>query len=358
MKIEPSQKLNNYLDSEIGPFYSRKDSFLQYSLCFFYTISLASVIYVLYVIKTIPLLDILNGTGNALLDEFRIDVSRGFKGNVYIKNIFALGLTPILSYIAFSYYKLYKTFFNLAWFLIMFIASILVVTYSTAKAPLIMYLLGYMFLIILIDGKLKVRYIVTFLLLSFTLIIFMYIRLTGMVDPSILFSYNTGILGRIFLSLAAGTYFTFDLFPSKIDFIGIKSISNVLNWVLGMENIERSARLIMETINPKAVELGTGGVYNTLFVAEAWANFGKIGLLFSPFYVGAIIQIQYLIFLRLPKTPLLMGLYSFLCLRTSGVTGGFNEFIYNGAVLTLIVVMIIIIIGAKVLKANKEILNA
>ena len=55
--------------------------------------------------------------------------------------------------------------------------------------------------------------------------------------------------------------------------------------IFGMEQ-QRSARVIMEYLNPEGVVSETTGVMNSLYMAEAYANFGNLGLLLSPIIVG------------------------------------------------------------------------
>jgi len=354
MNKNPMSVLNLYLAAPIQPLLSKKDSYVRLAVYCACCVSLLSVVYVLYTIRSIPLLSILKGEGAALVSGFRIDVSRHFKGNIYIRNILAIAFTPVLSYIVFSYGKINKSLSNRFWIAVMIAASMLIVTYSTAKSPLVSYFLGFMFVLVLIDGRLKREYFVFFFCLAAAVIIFMYNRVGGVVDPSVLFSYNSGIIGRICLSQAAGTYLSLDLFPEQLDFIGFSSISNLVSTLLGTPYVERSARLLMETLNPKAVEMGVGGVYNSLFIAEAWANFGWVGLIAAPVYVGMVIEMLYLSILSLPKTPLLIGAYVFLCLQSGCVTGGFNDFIYSISILSQTCMLLLIVGFSRVLKINKE----
>ena len=51
----------------------------------------------------------------------------------------------------------------------------------------------------------------------------------------------------------------------------------------------RSAELVMGYADPAAVAANRTGVMNTLFIGEAWANFGWLGFYLSPIVVGFVV---------------------------------------------------------------------
>jgi hypothetical protein len=97
----------------------------------------------------------------------------------------------------------------------------------------------------------------------------------------------------------------------------------------------------MIDFNPRGVEDGQGGVMNSIFIAEAWANFGVIGVLVSPFWVGFLIQSLYLFFLRKPKNPVYLAFFVSFSIGGS-VTGGFNDYIYNPGFMLMIIILLLI----------------
>lgn len=341
-----------YVHSPIKPFLSLKDSYIRYPFYILSVISVFSVLYVMASLKSIPIAGIFQGLAAEELARMRIQASREFSGNEYVKNIFALGLTPILSYVAFTYYKMTKTKFDLSFFVLLALSSSLILTYDIAKAPLIEYFLGFIFLTVLINGSLKRKTLFFAFFLVIIVLITMYFLIAHITDASQLFSYNGGIIGRIILSQAAGTYLSFDIFPSIVGHIGFSSVSSFLNSLFDLENSERSARLLMEHTNPKAVEAGLAGVINSLFIAEAWADFGLLGVLIAPFYVGVVIQTLFMFFLKMPKTPLLLGLFTYFSYKGS-VTGGFNDYLYNAGYFVIIIFFVWIYFSGLALKQMK-----
>jgi hypothetical protein len=169
----------NYVYAQIRPLSSPQDSFIRYPLYVLYILSIISVIYVLVTLKTLPLKGILLGLGQEVLAGLRQEASRNFSGSEYIKNIFALGLTPILSYIAYAYYKMTLKKADLIWFILLFVFSFLILTYNIAKSPFIQYLLGFVFLTVLIKGGVKRKTLIIIALIILAMLVGIYFLLAG-----------------------------------------------------------------------------------------------------------------------------------------------------------------------------------
>lgn len=337
-------KFLTYLRKPIEKERKYNDCNVRFFLILLSIICVLSVMYVLYTLGTIPIVRLLIDKGTFDTSLFRGGISSEFSGmGLYIKNIFALGLTPLLSYMAYGYKKLSNTRQNKIWFYIMFLASICIVTHNYEKSPLIIYFLGFLFYKVYTCGKLPKKFILFCILFVLSLLIGMYwiLNVEMGIDIIELFSYNRGIVGRIILSQCGGTFMTLDLFPSVIDHLGFSSVSSLWASLFNLEYSETSARLIMGELFPGAVMEGTAGVMNSLFIAEAWANFGWYGLIISPIYVGFIIQSLFLFFLKSPKTPFFLAFFVYYSARSS-LTGGFNAYIYNPQVLLFLGLIILI----------------
>ncbi|MDR3259739.1 MAG: oligosaccharide repeat unit polymerase [Fusobacteriaceae bacterium] len=331
--------LLNYIDKKISN-KNNTNNLVKWFLLFLSVISILSVIYVFKVIGSISLFHLFEDSRSDLL-VLRISSNREFSGNEYIKNILALALTPFLSYVAYCYKLLNNKSFNKIWFYTLFCFSILIVTYNIEKTPVLFYLLGFLFIRIYIKGRLPVKYIIfTILALLFGLIAMYYLTSdkTGL-DSEILFKT---ILNRLILSQSAGVYLSFDIFPEIHSFLGLSSLSQKVSAILDIEYIEKSSRIIMEYINPEGIIRGQAGTANSLFISEAWSNFGFLGLLISPIYVGIIIQCLYLFLLRIPKNPYWIALMSLYSMKSALTTGAFNYYIYNVTFIVFILISLIV----------------
>lgn len=301
------------------------------------------MVYTFSSIGMIPILEMLKGNSEELA-RIRILASREFAGNIYLRNIFALQFLPLLSFVAFAYYQKSKSLLDFSWFLLTFLSALLMLSYDLQKSPMAMFLTGFIFYIVWVNGKIAVHKLALIALLFVGILASFYIGFGSDNIAEIFLSYNTGASGRILFSQLAGTFFSFEFFDNIKEFIGFKSMSRFVN-NFGLEYSERAGRLIMEIINPKGIQDGTAGVQNTLFIGEAWANFGFLGLLISPVYVGFIIGSLFYSFLRLPKTPLFIGIYVYFSYKTA-LIGGVNDYLYNIAALSILLVFGIILVFA------------
>jgi len=311
---------------------------LKYSVWCFTGTSILACMYTFYVIGYFPFYKALTSS-SAELTSLRISVSRNFSGNVYVRNFLGLAVMPIMAY-AWTFYALAsKKFLDTVMAAICFIFSASILYYSFEKSPLLWFLLSFIFVFYYARGKIKFSYIVGMFFVVLLLILLMY----GFKGESIsdFISYNSGPIGRVILGQAAGLFIIFDLFPSEHDFIGLSSLSRFLADVFNYQYIDRAARIAMEEFNPSGVAEGEAGVMNSLFIAEAWANFGLIGVLAAPFWVGFLIHSLYTFFLRRPKSPLNLAFFVSFSIGGS-VTGGVNDYIYNPGVLMMVFLFSII----------------
>lgn len=319
---------------------------LKYSIWVFTIISSFACLYVFYVIGYFPFFKIFN-VSSLLASELRIQVGREFPGNVYIKNFFALVMMPILSYVWIFYYIRTKNALDLIMFVVSFILSLSILYYNFAKSPILTYILSFIFVYYYAKGTVNKTYALAGVIVVLVLI-FAFYSFSGL-DNSDFLSYNSGPIGRVTLGQAAGLYMMLDIFPNDYNHIGLASTSNLLSNILGLDYIDRAARTAMIAFNPAGVAAGIAGVMNTIYLGEAWANFGLLGILLSPLWVGFIIQTLYIYFLKAPKSPLHLAFFVSFSLGGS-ITGGINDYIYNPSVLLIILFFMAVYLLAKTFK--------
>ncbi|MBW8350279.1 oligosaccharide repeat unit polymerase [Bacillus sp. IITD106] len=297
-----------------------------------------AVTYTFLMIDKIPIFELFKGGSN--LGELRIEVGREFKGNEQIRNIFAIGLPPILSFIAYIYAITTKLNKWRILFIVLFGISIVMSIYDLQKAPIFFYFLMFILLNIYI-GKLKLNYKwVTFIgLLGVSLLVGLYVFVQKVTSIKEMLSYNTGPIGRLILSQISPFFLHLELFGDKANLLLGKSLPNITLRLYDIEQI-RSARMVMEMYYPEKVEQGIAGVLNTIFAGEAFANFGYLGVFIGTIYIGALLQIIYITFLRLPKNPVFISLFVFFTVNIPRIAvGGFTDFILNPFWILLILLL-------------------
>ncbi|MDH5716667.1 MAG: hypothetical protein OEZ22_03400 [Spirochaetia bacterium] len=335
---KPKKRLfKEYIFSNLSTLISSKDKALKQLLYFFSFLSFCSLIYTILILGKLPFLEAILGADKTTLARFRIEATIGFSGNSLIKNIFGLSLSPILTYIAYSYYQLTNKNNDKIWFFTMLIITFFMLTYHLEKSPFFLFLTGFLFNTVLIKGRITKKFIILILLLFFFGITLFYSFFYSGNVADLYINYNTGITGRIILSQISSLFLMFQIFPNIRDHIGFDSLSRIIS----TDYKETAARQVMEVVKPEAIVEGTAGVMNTIFVGEAWANFGFLGVLIAPIYVGMIIGFLYLFFLKNKKTPVLTGLFTYFSYK-SAIMGGFNTYIYNAGYLIIFIVFFLL----------------
>ena len=318
----------------------RKTQIFTLLLCL---ISTLSTVYVFRNLGYNPITAIISGKN---LDVLRQMGSRYFSGNEYIRNIFMTSLTPMLSYYVYINFRATKKLFWAITLLYMVFLSVLVLIYDFEKAPLIMYFIGF-YLIEILFGSIKDnKKIVKLGLGIIMLIVLMYTVMLG--QGAALGSIYTGPLGRIFFTQISTLFLHFDTFPAYHAFLDGASFPGWMSFIFPAAGSVRSGRVVMETYNSLAVQAGTAGVMNTVFLGEAYANFGLLGILFSPVILGIEVGFYASIIPRMKKTTVALLLYVEMIFQyASMVEGGFVEAIYSvGIIFLLMLVCALYFVGS------------
>ncbi|WP_242637944.1 MULTISPECIES: O-antigen polymerase [Bacillaceae] len=354
------KEFNEYLKSRINiSGINSRDFFFIISVLSF--LSVASILYTFIKLEHIPILELLKGSSD--LGKLRIEASRGFKGNEYIRNIFALGLTPLLSFIAYAYSINTRSIRWRLLFIILFFLSILINVYDLQKAPVFFYFLMFILLNIYL-GKftLNIKRVSIIGIIGSFLLVCMYVFIQGVRTPAEFLSYNTGPIGRLILSQISPFFLHLDLFGNKLPFLHGKSLPNILLQLYDFEPQVRSAREVMETVYPEKVTAGIAGVLNTIFAGEAYANFGFAGIIIGTLYIGVFIQIMYISFIRIIKHPITLSIFIYFTVTIPRVmVGGFVDFVFNPFWILLIVLFLGLLVLQKMkvdfLRGFKDYLN-
>lgn len=313
-----------YIEKETMVFHSNKVFII---MLFLTLVGICALIYTFAYIGYIPILKYITRDINFAVE--RINIGRNFAGNEYIRNILMLFLIPLISYVAYVYMRLTNEIKWKLLFALVFVLSILTKTYDFSKAPVVYYLV-YFYLLEVWMGKVKnIKKILPFIVIGGIVMLFFYRVISGY-EGNIL-SLTSGPLSRIIMTQVATLFLHVDAFPLTVNYLQGHSFHRIFSFIFGPgEYGIRSGRVVMETYAKSSVANGTAGVMNTLFVGEAYANFGLAGVFFAPIIVGIIISVVHCVFIKSPKTPLTICLMlEIVILFTNSLQGGFTDFFYN-----------------------------
>ena len=295
---------------------SRSSCYALYVLTF---IAISACIYTFYSFGYIGIVKILqDGYTKAL----RADWYNTRDINPYVKNILGLNLTKFLSYFYYIYW--YNT--RKKRFLILFcttvVFAVMMQSMDMTKSTIVLYLISIYFLYVALNrGKVNFKIWLSLVVCSIMVIGTMYLAYHVSLDR-LLYS----LFHRIFTVQLEASYKMLELWPEKFDFIGLHSIRPYISWLLGIEYIERSATTLLRVTYgyPDGVPLPGGMV--SLFFAEAWTNWGLIGIILSPLYAGVFTGLLYYLTKFSINTERL-AIYALVSVAVP-ISEGINGFIY------------------------------
>ena len=288
-----------------------------------------------------PIFLYLKGTiGRVLLS--RVAYGREFEGSYFIKNVLGQSVAVMISYVTFVYFYLTKKRFWRNLFFIDFACGVIIAGASLSKAGIIVYIIVYIFLLVAMGYKFNIKRIVAWGCPLILLVILAY-RVQqgeGFDLKRILFDFHSGPIGRILFMQIQSLPAYFMIFPSSHPFTWGKGIA-LLRFV-GLPHVE-SARVVAEFLEPTGVEQGWVGVANTLFIGDAFANFGWIGVIISPVLVAFWFSFFYKKWLTSKKEPIkIVGYVMILDNLISSITGGYcAAYIINTKVIVLVCMMVL-----------------
>jgi hypothetical protein len=276
------KKINSF---DFGYGYNEKEAF-SFILIFSFIFS-----YFFYsnAISNAPILNLINGSiGDMLIDrrEFNLGTNNGILKTIFNEEVIKL-------YMIFSllcYYKTSKTKWKIL-FLILFVNLIILNLSKGSLGPLLFLILSILFTRALVIGKfIKITELVLFIFVLS--ILFIYIKGA---DGNILQVITGPILGR-FSSQILGFYYSLNFFPYGHDFLYFSSTGAEIHKLFGYAISDSYGILMMKDYSIYGVENSGSGHFSSIFLAEAWANFGYIGLIVAPIIVGIFLSIIQIVF--------------------------------------------------------------
>ena len=314
-----------------------------------------------YLIKIgyVPLLKLFFADADFNFATERVRISGTYVFSSQITNIMLFTVVPLLSYISFAYAMAEKGFKWKILFVVAFVLSLISKTYKFEKSPLVFHLMIFVLMFLILKGGIKLSHMVIIVGFMGNLILLWY-KLTGYTGN--VFDIYNGPLGRTLFTEVGTLAYCFDLFPSVFGFLGGRSFSPTVLSLIGMDPAEhlRSSKLVMSYYGSEKVYDGTAGVMNTLFVGEAYANGGYIGVIISIVWVAALITVLMLAILKMKKSPVSIAFLAVMTVKIgTTLEGGFCDFVYSFDYLFTILcfVAIYFIFEKKIISFKRKVKN-
>lgn len=214
-------------------------------------------------------------------------------------------------------------------FIVSFSLSSFISIMATEKAPFFWLLVSLflVFIIVKYNSKMTIKKFIIFSILLFIGMVVIYYYMYWESDKDILHAINT-VTSRIFAASIQPAYHYLEFFPIQKDFLYGRSFPNPKG-IFPFETFNLTQE-IMNFAQPEHLTSGIVGTMPTIFWAEAYANFGLIGVFIVPFIVGVIIWIISYYINKIENTPVKVALYVWLILHFKNLSiTGFSDFIID-----------------------------
>ncbi len=332
-----TQKLERYFFRALGKQNPSTDYHLLIWSCLL-ILWLGSAIHVYLAVGGFPILSAFSSSGDALA-VIRSQTKLRFDGIAFVRDYGFVGISQILAYYAYSLKLQYEQRFVFRFlFLISVVIATLGLTLNLEKGPIVIFFFSLLVLRFFHNRASSVLFQIVIFLGLLTLLVGIYFLVLG-TDRTVM-ELTEEILGRIFVAQVAGVFMTLSIFPSQYEFIGLTGIGLISDAFGGLQS-SGSPRIVMEHFRPNEVSLGLLGYKSSFFVAEAYGNFGLLGVILSPFLVGALTAIYQTFFMKFKNLSLGVAGLIYVIFNLP-YTSNLTAFYYNPGLWILLFVLMLL----------------
>lgn len=182
-----------------------------------------------------------------------------------------------------------------------------------------------MYVLICQNGRFSLRWVGLFAGISIIVIYLMYVFIAKISDLESLFR---SAVARITTGQIEGLYHYLKIFPQQVDYLHGRSFPNP-GGIFPWEPIRLTVE-VKEFVQPNLSSSGIIGSMPTFFWGEMYANFGYLGILIPPLFIGLSFYVIHLCFLALPRTCLVLGVYVWTLWHFQRMTGtGLSKYLLD-----------------------------
>ncbi|MEE0706530.1 MAG: hypothetical protein UCH28_09145 [Adlercreutzia sp.] len=319
---------------------------LQLAVLLMMLVVVASTVYTFSVIGYVPMLDVLFGGSSGAAADLRADASRGFAGNVYIRGFGMIALAPLTSFFCLAGLSLFGGRRWRALFLASIALAFIALTYDLEKSPSAYFVFALFVLSQILGKKWSVGRTALIIGSLAGILVLAYLVVYGI--SSISLSFESGLLSRLTSTSAGALMLHLTVFPEHVQFLDGSGLPGFSHLFGSDPDAARSSRIVMYFFNSGGVEAGTAGVMNAMFVGEAYANWGMVGVIFAIVVVGTCIGVSHNCLIQLDKSITAVLLYITLVrLNILMLFGGFADYLYNSTMLVSVATILLVSLFAN-----------
>lgn len=246
-----------------------------------------------------------------------------------------------------------KKTINLCLFAISFLSSSFVAVMSIEKAPFVNLIASLLmtFYFIRNDGFIPFKRLMYFVIAATGILVVFYMMFTGAETVGEALS---NLLSRAFSGSITPAYFYLEYYPSQSGYLMGRTFPNpagIMPYVPVQYTVD-----LMNWVFPGLSAGGVVGSMPTVFWAEAYINFGSIGVIVVSFILGILLAFILFFVSRLELNPITIGFNVWMIdhyrkMAQTGFSGYLYDFYFWGV--SFFVLSILLISGSIILKSAK-----
>ena len=248
----------------------------------------------------------------------RSAMGNAFEGKYHWYRIFMRDYLSMASFAFFAHWLLCHKRFPLFIFIVSFVITGFSMLMALEKGPFLWYLIS-LFLIYAIirrEGRLSYKLVSVLAPVGFFIIGLMYVYFMG--SPNIWTGITSGF-SRLTTGQMVGLYHYLVVFPDQVDYLLGNSFPNpggIFPWEPYRLTVE-----VMNIVYPELEAKGVVGSMPTFFWGEMYANFGSLGILVPPFFIGYVVYMINILIFCLPMSPVVLAIFLSVTMYIKNLSG-------------------------------------
>ena len=288
------------------------------------------------------------------LKILRSEMGNAFEGKYHWYRLFMRDFLSMSSFGFFAHWLMRRS--RIAFF--SFFGSFAVAAFSmlmaTEKGPSLFYLISLFIVYLIVKHGGRITLYAGALCITAGLVIagVMYINFMG--SPNIGDGFAS-VFSRILTGQMVGLYHYLTIYPEQVDYLLGRSFPNP-GGIFWWKPISVSVQ-VMDIVNPNDHQNGITGSMPTFFWGEMYANFGYLGIIVPPFFVGYLVYIINILIFRLPMSPLVLAIYVWVLVHIKDISStGLSSYIIDvsGLIMLIFTLIVIGILGGGVIRYRRR----
>jgi len=245
-------------------------------------------------------------------------MGNSFDGRYQWYKLFMNDLLRFAIFALFAQYLVKKNFSTRLIFILVFVLTAFVMVMAIEKGPMANLLIGLVLVSIFVKNgaDVPVGKVMLFVFVLLSMLITFYVYFMGSENP---YTGLLSVLSRLFTGQMQPAYHYLEFFPHYQDYLMGRSFPNPRGF-FPFEHYELTKE-IMAWKFPGLAAKGITGSMPTVYWGSMYANFGWLGVIIPPFFVGYLLYGLNAIVFKIQQTPLSIALIVWLLMHLKTLSG-------------------------------------